>query len=141
MFARKRRDGMGARGGRVRSAVALGAAVVLAGVGLAAVAAPAYADDGGNPACYLARGTISAPSPVSYGQLVTVSWTVDPGPYCSDYAIAVTGPGFSGGNVYGSSAVVRAVVAGPTATWTVELVDLVHDGYPYALASTTISVL
>ena len=141
MLTRKRRKGMPARGSRVRSAVALGAAGVLGAIGVVGVAAPANADDGGNLACYLARGTISAPSPVSYGQLVTVSWTVDPGPYCDDYAVVVTGPGFSGGDVFGSSAVVRAVVAGPTATWTVELVDLIHDGYPYALASTTISVL
>ncbi len=140
MFAHKRRDGVPVRGRRVRSATVLGAATVLAAAGAAAVGAPAYADDGPNPACWLASGTISAPSPVTYGQLVTVSWTVDPGPYCGDYAVAVVGPGFSGGNVYGSSAVVRALTNGPTATWTVELIDTVND-YPYQLASTTISVL
>ncbi len=139
MFARKRSHGLWPRGRRVRSSVVLGAVTVLGAAGLAGAGIPAYADDGGNPGCYLAPGAISAPSPVTYGQLVTVSWSVDPVPYCSDYAVAVTGPGFSGGDVYGSSAVVRAVVAGPTATWTVELIDLVA-GYPSQLASTTINV-
>jgi hypothetical protein len=77
---------------------------------------------------------------VTYGQLVTVSWTVDPGPYCGDYAVVVVGPGFSGGDVFGGSATVRAVVPGPTATWTVELVDL-DNQYLYPLASRTINVL
>jgi hypothetical protein len=71
---------------------------------------------------------------------VTVSWTADPGPYCENYGIIVTGPGFSGANVYGSSAVVRAIVSGPTATWTVALVDQIHEN-EYVLASTTTSVL
>ena len=140
MLTRKRRDGGPVRGRRVRSAMVVGAATVLAGVGLAAAGAPAYADEGANPGCYLATGTISAPSPVTYGQLVTVSWTVDPGWYCGDYAVVVVGPGFSGGDVFGSSATVRALVSGPTATWTVELVDL-DNQYLYPLASTTINVL
>jgi hypothetical protein len=140
MFARKRRDGGRARGRVVQWAMALVAAMALGVAGLVGAAALAYADDGPNPGCYLASGSISAPSPVTYGQLVTVSWSVDPGDYCGDYAVIVTGPGFSGGDVFGSSAVVRAIANGPTATWTVELLDLV-SGYPYALASVTISVL
>lgn len=140
MLVRKRRDGGRARGRVVQWVVALMAAMSLGAVGLVGAAGPAYADDGANPGCYLASGSISAPSPVTYGQLVTVSWSVNPGDYCGDYAVIVTGPGFSGGDVFGSSAVVRAITAGPTATWTVELLDLV-SGYPYALASVTIRVL
>lgn len=140
MFARKRRYGRPARGRLVQLATALAATVALGVVGFVGAGAPAYADDGPNPGCYLASGRISAPSPVTYGQLVTVSWSVDPGDYCGDYAVIVNGPGFSGGDVFGSSAVVRAITAGPTATWTVELVDLV-SGYPYTLASVTINVL
>ncbi len=140
MFARKRRDGGPARGRVGHWATALVATMALGVVGLVGTAAPANADDGSDPGCYLATGRISAPSPVTYGQLVTVSWSVDPGDYCGDYAVAVAGPGFSGGNVSGSSAVVRAITSGPTATWIVELIDLVHDS-AYALASVTINVL
>ena len=82
-----------------RAAVALATLSAVGVVGAVAVgpATPAFADENGSEWCFLSTGSLGAPSPVSYGQFITVSWTVNPA--CPDLAIWITGPGFTGGDL------------------------------------------
>lgn len=129
-----------------RTAKVLLATLTAAGaVGLVTVgpAAPAFADENGSEWCFLSTGSLGAPSPVSYGQFITVSWTVNPA--CPDLAIWINGPGFGGGNELlnpGGSRQVRAVTGGSTITWT--LIGYPMDSStpsPITLATRTITVL
>jgi hypothetical protein len=118
-------------------------AVAMAAIGVGGATAPAYADDGGNTFCFLSSGSVTAPSPVQYGQLITVQWSVS-APYCDAFATFVNGPGFGGsgdGLPADGSRTVRALTDGATATWTLYMVDLnTGNGSVYQLASRTITV-
>jgi len=129
---------------RLRAAIAVGAtAVAAAGVAVVA-AAPAYADEPGLFCTVTARGTMSAPSPVQYGQFITVQWSSQHD-YCSSPVFYIDGPGFGGGyeNVGDAgSRQVRAVTDGSTMTWSLHVFDMDTDSRtPAQIASVTIAVL
>jgi hypothetical protein len=83
-------------------AVALLAIMTMAAIATVSTPGPALADEPGLP-CYLAAtGTITAPSPVFVGDVITVQWNVSS--FCDTGLLAyMSGPGFDGGESVGLS--------------------------------------
>jgi hypothetical protein len=132
-------------GARRRRAVGAVFAAALAAAGVIGVAGPAHADEPGLWCTITSTGTLSAPSPVQYGQFITVEWSAKL-PDCPAPILWIDGPGFGGGGENligrGTSRQVRAVTEGSTMTWSLYVLDTETDSRPTRqLASTTITVL
>ena len=125
------------------AAAATVAMVLAAAVGVIGPASPAHADEPGLFCTVTSSGTISAPSPVRFGQFITVQWSTET-PYCSAPLVYMVGPGFGPGETVGlsGSRQIRAVTAGSTMTWSLHILDMETDSQtPAQLASRTITVL
>lgn len=130
---------------RPRAAIAMGAMAIAVSTAVSVVGsvAPAYADEPGLFCTVTARGTLSAPSPVQFGQFITVQWSADL-PDCPAPVLYIDGPGFGGAGdpLVGGSRQVRAITNGSTMTWTLNVFDMETDSRPVLrLASKTITVL
>ena len=128
------------RRGRYKSLLVLTGVGAAAALGLGGLTAPAHADEGGNVACWASTGTLtatvvgtSAPHPIE------IQWSAQV-PYCEDYALYINGPGFAPNSPPPSGGLTFTYLPpGTTGTWTLTLVDIVIDDYPYQLATTTIT--
>src|SRR5689334_14107086 len=129
-------------------AVLAAVGTVAFGVATLGFGAPAYADEGDAPWCYVSTGAIavthagSVVSSVPSGTDLTVFWTVNT--FCEDYALFMAGPGFSGfEQVDGNQRSVRATPpdGSQSMTWTLDLVALDEDPpVVLELASRTVTV-
>jgi hypothetical protein len=118
------------------------AAIAVSVLGVVGTATPAHADEPGLFCTITATGTLSAPSPVQFGQLITVGWNVS-GPHCVGPVVFIQGRGFTSSENLGlsGSRQVRAITDGTTLTWTLHLYDLATDSQtPVTLATRTITV-
>jgi hypothetical protein len=123
---------------RLRALVVLAATLGVAAIGVAGVAGPAQADDGGNTFCWLGlSGSITA-TPDSYAPFEpVVQWDVS-APYCSSYEVYISGPGFTPDQPVSSLVTDVYLYPGQTATWTLYIVDTgTGDDAHYTLASTS----
>jgi hypothetical protein len=110
-------------------AVAVMMTALTGSVGVVGSATPAHADEPGLFCTIASTGTVSAPSPASYGQFVTVQWNIVPS-FCPAPVAYIVGPGFGGaGEWIGLSGTrqVRAVTDGSTITWSLYLYDMQTD--------------